>query len=237
MNKEQYLGALKKALSANRVEDIDDIISEYEEHFAHKLSDGYPEEEIAARLEKPEIIAKQFVIVPGTDPQRRKGANVFGKTGVLFLDFVMLILDAVLYAFVAVFGAAAVGVLAAGAYVVAGGGFLVLPLPVMPVAAGILVGVSLLGLSMLLAIGTVYYALFVTQINRAYFRWHRGVMTGHISPPLSTAPSLNGKLRRRLRSVALISLLVFILAIVAAFVWMSISAGSLGFWHVWHWFE
>jgi len=27
------------------------------------------------------------------------------------------------------------------------------------------------------------------------------------------------------------------LAIVAAFVWMNISAGSFEFWHVWHWFE
>ena len=236
MNKEQYLEALQKALSANRVEDIDDIISEYEEHFSRKFSDGYPEEEIAARLEKPEIIAEQFVIAPEGDAKRRKGANIFGKTGVLFLDLFMIILDAILYAFVAVFGVVAVAALAAGAYVAAGGGFIVLPLPVIPVVPGIFVGVSLLGLSTLLAIGTVYYTLFVTQINRAYFRWHRRVMTGRIGPPLSTAPSLNGKLKRRLRSIALISLLVFIVAIVIAYVWMSVSAGSFEFWHVWHWF-
>ncbi|NLT17298.1 MAG: DUF1700 domain-containing protein [Clostridiales bacterium] len=235
MNKEQYLGALKKALCANRVEDIDDIISEYDEHFARKLSDGYPEEEIAARLEKPEIIARQFVIEPGADPHRRRGANVFIKTGVIFLDIILFVLDVVLFAFIAVFGAAAAGLTAAGACVAASGGFF--PMPVMPAAARILVGVSALGLSGLVAVGTIYYALFVTQINRAYFRWHRGVMTGRISPPLSTAPRLGGKLKRRLRSVALISLLVFIAAIVAAFVLMNISAGAFEFWHVWHWFE
>ncbi|MGI5907208.1 MAG: DUF1700 domain-containing protein [Christensenellales bacterium] len=235
MNKEQYLGALRKALCAKRVEDIDEIISEYDEHFARKLSDGYSEEEIAARLEKPEIIAGQFVIEPGDDPHKRRGANVFIKTGVIFLDIILVVLDAVLYAFIAVLGAIAAGLAAAGVCVAAGGGFF--PMPVMPAAARVLVGVSALGLSGLVAVGTIYYALFVTQVNRAYFRWHRGVLTGRIGPPPSAAPRLGGKLKRRLRNFALVSLLVFIAAIVAAFVLMNITAGAFEFWHVWHWFE
>ena len=70
MNKEKYLLALRRELHNNRVEDIEDIIAEYEDHFANKISDGYSEEEIAAKLEKPEIIAKQFVIVGQQDLSR-----------------------------------------------------------------------------------------------------------------------------------------------------------------------
>ncbi|MFZ5974804.1 MAG: DUF1700 domain-containing protein [Bacillota bacterium] len=234
MNKEQYLSALRKALYANKVDDIDDIVSEYEEHFANKLSDGYPEEEIAAKLEKPEVIAKQFVPDTESDSPKRKRPNVFAIIGIVFLDIIMAILDIVLYAFVAVFGAAAVGLLAAGALVIAGG--VIFPIPVMPAMGRVFLGVSILALSLPAAIGTIYYTMFVTQLNRAYCRWHKRVMSGRVSPPVSTTPRLHGKVKRRLRNIVLISLLAFVIAFVAAYVLLTVLAGAIEFWHVWRWF-
>lgn len=236
MNKEQYLSALKRELHANKVEDIDDIVAEYEQHFAHKLSDGFTEEEIAAKLEKPEIIARQFVIGPEADTHKPKGASALAKIGAGFLDFVIILADIILYAFVAVPGAAALGLFAAGVYGIAGGAFVV-AIPAMPDVARIFLGVSLLALSLLAAIGTIYYTLFVTQLNRAYWRWHGRVMSGRVGPPLSAAPTLGGKFRRRLRTVALISLLVFVIVFAAAYVILTVSAGAVEFWHVWRWFQ
>lgn len=236
LNKEQYLGVLKKALHANRVEDIDDIVSEYEQHFAHKLSDGFSEEEIVAKLEKPEIIARQFVIGPQADTHKPRGANALTKAGAVFLDFVMVLLDIILYAFVAVLGAAVLALFAAGVYGIAGGAFIA-PIPAMPDIVRIFLGASLLALSLLAAIGTIYYTLFVTQLNRAYWHWHKRVMSGRVGPPLSAAPTLDGKFRRRLRTVALVSLLAFVLLLVAGYVILTVSAGAIEFWHVWRWFQ
>jgi TctA family transporter len=43
-------------------------------------------------------------------------------------------------------------------------------------------------------------------------------------------------LRRKVRSIGLVALLVFVISFIVGFVVLSASAGSLGFWHVWHWF-
>lgn len=233
MNREKYLSTLRKELHSNKVEDIDEIIAEYEEHFAYKIIDGYSEEEIAAKLEKPEIIAKQFVL----DTDKPKGANVFTKTGVVLLDAVMLMIDAMLYPFVIALGATAIGLFAAGIYVLIGGGIAIAPIPAMPVIGRMLIGISILALSVMTGVGTIYYTLFINQLNKAYFHWHKKVMTGRISPAYSTTPKLAGKLKRRLRSVTLISLLVFVVAFVVSYMFMAISAGAFEYWHVWHWFE
>ena len=50
-------------------------------------------------------------------------------------------------------------------------------------------------------------------------------------------PQLELKTKRRLRSVALVSLAVFaVVFILLSYVVCSLSAGSLEFWHVWGWF-
>ena len=60
MTKNEYLSELRSELKKNNVIDMEDIVSEYEQHFAFKLADGYSEEEIAAKLGVPKTIAAQF---------------------------------------------------------------------------------------------------------------------------------------------------------------------------------
>ncbi len=236
MNKQEYLDTLTKALKMNKVNEIDEILSEYEEHFAYKIADGYTEEEVCAKLEKPEVIAKQFVYDGGA-AATGKQKGIAAKAGVCLLDVIMVMLGILLYSFILVLGAAAVGLLASGIYLLVGGGIATLPLPMMSVSGRLLLGVSMIGLAVLAAAGTVYYTLFVNQLARAYRRWHKNVMTGRISPALSTSPKLSGKMKRRLRVITRVSLFVFIIAFIIAYVLMSISANSMGFWHVWHWFN
>ena len=54
------MAQLASELRKRNVADSADVVEEYEQHFAFKLSDGYSEEEIAAKLGNPVALAAQF---------------------------------------------------------------------------------------------------------------------------------------------------------------------------------
>ena len=60
MTKNEFIRRLTEARRRQNVADADDVIAEYQQHFAFKLADGYSEEEIAARLGDPAALAAQF---------------------------------------------------------------------------------------------------------------------------------------------------------------------------------
>jgi uncharacterized membrane protein len=60
MNKREYLEKLSKLLRKLPKEDRNDIISDYEEHFAIGLEKGRTEEEISKALGNPKNVAKQI---------------------------------------------------------------------------------------------------------------------------------------------------------------------------------
>ncbi len=61
MTKKQYLDALEKELRSRRVADVEEVLSDYEAHFARKAADGYSEEDIARKLGTPQDIANDFL--------------------------------------------------------------------------------------------------------------------------------------------------------------------------------
>lgn len=67
-------------MKINNIDEIEDIISEYEEHFNFKLEEGFTEEEIAKKLSSPKEIAKEYV--PKAEPVNKfqKGTIVTGLT-------------------------------------------------------------------------------------------------------------------------------------------------------------
>ena len=73
-DKSEFLLQLKNELK-NNISDTDDILSEYEQHFAFKCADGFSEEEIAAKLGDPAELASQFT--PNTSQKilRKKDCN------------------------------------------------------------------------------------------------------------------------------------------------------------------
>ena len=72
MTKLEYLTALQTELRKKNVVDVDDIVTEYEQHFLFKLADGYSEEEIAAKLGAPEQIAVQFAGAAGRKEKEKR---------------------------------------------------------------------------------------------------------------------------------------------------------------------
>ena len=60
MKKTEFLNKLREELKKRNVADAADILEEYEQHFDLKLADGFFEEEIAARLGDPAMLAAQF---------------------------------------------------------------------------------------------------------------------------------------------------------------------------------
>ena len=89
MTKQEYLDTLTKALKTNKVKEIDEIVSEYEDHFAFKIADGYSEEEVAAKLEKPEIIAAQFVYDDSASSMisKRRGGSITYENRSMFAGY------------------------------------------------------------------------------------------------------------------------------------------------------
>lgn len=70
MTKQEYLNELKSELIKQGVEDTEEVLTEYEQHFLFKLADGFPEEEIAAKLGAPGTIAAQFAGIPSKKKQK-----------------------------------------------------------------------------------------------------------------------------------------------------------------------
>lgn len=64
MTKLEFMNQLASELHKRNITDAADVLEEYEQHFAFELSDGYSEEEIAARLGSPADLAAQFEPAP-----------------------------------------------------------------------------------------------------------------------------------------------------------------------------
>lgn len=231
MTKAEYLERLGKALEG-RVDDLDEILAEYEEHFARKLADGYCETEVVARLESPEILASQFA-EDSEKPVKRK--RVLAGIGISLLSPFALVFIAALAVFVVIVGGAALAFLALGFCLATG----IDPtglIPAMPYMGSLLLGLSSLALALLSALGTVYSGLYLGQLWKAYFRWARNHLLASARPPLPINPQLQAATRRKFRTTILVALAVMGVSFVAGFAVMAVNAGSPGFWHVWHWF-
>lgn len=77
----EFMPQLERALKKHGAADFEDIMEEYEQHFAFKLADGYSEEEIAAKLGAPEELAQQFAPAAQKKPGAGRFFTVFGCAG------------------------------------------------------------------------------------------------------------------------------------------------------------
>lgn len=60
MTKNEFQASFQNELQKRHIPDWEDVVSEYEQHFALKQADGFSEEEIAAKLGAPAELAAQF---------------------------------------------------------------------------------------------------------------------------------------------------------------------------------
>ena len=234
MTKQDYLTALKQELNKNAVADAEDIVSEYEQHFAFKLADGFTEEEIAAKLGAPAQIALQFAGLPKS--HKRKG----GKKTLLVLwltimgIFEVLLYGAFLYFIVGLFIGSLVPV-ALGVEFIAGLNFMNI-LPPMPYGAAIVCGISLIALGVMIFLFDVYCFAMLRQMVRASLRWRRNMMREEALPLLPLSPQFAPKTRRALRGILLWAVLIFAVTFIAGFAILALYTHSWGFWHALGWF-
>lgn len=237
MNKKQYLEALEKELRQNGVTDADDVLADYEAHFARKLQDGYTEEEIAHRLGNPKEIAADFL--PGSGESGKaaaSGSRGLARFALCLLDPFAFLFFLLLFIWAVAIMAGSLGIFALGGYIGLGMTWLSF-IPVLPAAGGILMGLCIIAFSVLLFTGSVWFFMLAGQMTRAYRRWHGNRWHARHELALPVMPQVTGRKRRIMRRVVLVTLICFVLLCIASFGVLSIQAGTPGFWHYWHWFD
>ena len=224
-------------LHKRNVSDAADVVEEYEQHFAFKLEDGYPEEEIAAKLGDPIALAAQFGEA-GT-PGKSGGGKQFVVAGLCLVDVVAGLFFLLLAAWGIVMAAAALAFAVLAVCLVGGWnpGNLI---PAIPYGCGFMLALSLVPLSVLFGTGCFYYATFLRRLVRAFSRFQHNTLAAVSSkavlPVLGISPRFSAGTKRSLQTVALMGLVLFASCFVISYVVCSLSADSMQFWHVWGWF-
>ena len=233
MTKQEYLDELRKELKNNNVDEIEDIISEYSEHFDFKLEEGFTEEEIAKKLSSPKEIAKEYMPKPEPVNKFEKGIKV---TGLTFLSIPLGMIYALIWASVAVLGAFALTSLVTGFCLITTINIAGL-IPYIPYFPALLIGIACFGLAVLSAVGTFYMFMYVKQWGKIYIRWCKNIANNSQYPSLSKHPKISKKLASRLKLVAVVGLVCFITAFVVGYISMCIASNSFQPWHAWNWFN
>lgn len=232
MNKTEFLRSLKSELEKNRVTDIEDILADFEDHFANRLEEGISEEEISRKIGSPEDIARDFA----NPPEARKGsARFFAGLGLGFLDLFAVPFFLTLVLCVLVLAIFAVACIVLGLFLIGSWNFQGW-IPPMPTASAVIMGISCLSLAIVSAIGTLSLWLYVRQWIRAFFRWHGNVLSRSPRPSLGKHPRISKRTASRLKFWNTVALILFVVSFTAGYVVSAILAGSPGFWHVWGWF-
>ena len=179
------------------------------------MADGYSEEEIAAKLGDPVLLAAQFGETGAS--KQKGGSKPFVVAGLCIVDL---------------FAGLAASLL--------GGTNIYSLIPSMPYWCGAILALAFAALTVLSVIGCIYYGAFLRQLVRSFGRFQHNALASSSGeatlPALAINPQFSAKTKRRLRSVALIALALFAACFVLSYVVCSLSAGSLEFWHTWGWF-
>lgn len=239
MTKNEFLVSFQKELQKRHIPDWEEVLSEYEQHFALKQADGFTEEEIAAKLGAPAELAAQFEAADEGDKTASRPAAHLIRFGVGAMDVLAALGLIVLAAWLAVMAAFTAVCTVVGVCLLAGGNIAGL-LPAMPRLCAVLGGLMLLALCGLSAVGTVYYAAFLRQLCRAYGRQRSNALAAARNraglPSLPLHPQIKKECRLRLRSASVVLVILFVLFLAACVIASAVSAGSLEFWHAWGWF-
>lgn len=185
MKRNEFIKRLKAGLNGMPQDDIDEIVADYEEHFAAGLADGRSEEEVASALGNPSRLARELRFEAGfrnweagRSPSSAWSA-ILAFMGLATID-ILILLPIVLPVIGVVFGlfVAVVAVFIAGGFVmIAGpfsgfpGGFLVailagLGLMSASVAAGALLTlVSIWIINALMWFGRLHYRVIEPAIH------------------------------------------------------------------------
>jgi len=188
MNKKEFLGRLSELIKDIPGEEKKDILFDYEEHFRIGLEKGRKEEEIAASLGDPKVIAKQSraSCILREAEKTTSASNImraiFAAVGLGFFNLVIVLGPAIgLIGILVALFAAAFAITVSGAAVSLG----TLLGPVfawnvyIPFAAvvSIPLGIGLTALGLLSIIGTFYLTKFSYKLSISYLKMNLQIIT------------------------------------------------------------
>ena len=237
MTKQEFIFILSQELEKNHMADTADIVEEYEQHFAFKLADGYAEEEIAAKLGNPKDIAAQYDSAP---KESAGGKKIITYIGLGVADFFFAIIFILLYAWEIVMGALTIAFTALSVCLIGEIGTPIFNILKMPYHCAIILGIAFAALAVLSAVGTICFFGFIKQLMRSFGRYRKNAIAAAEGkatlPSLPSHPQFAGKTKRILRTIVMISAIIFAVCFITEFVTCVITAGSIEFWHTWGWF-
>jgi len=188
MNKEEFLGKLSELIKDIPEEEKKDILFDYEEHFRIGLEKGRKEEEIAASLGDPKVIAKQSrASCILREAEKTTSVNnivraIFAAVGLGFFNLVIVLGPAIgLIGILVALFAASFAITVSGATVLFG--TILGPLFVFDVyipltsTVSIPLGIGLTSLGLLFIIGVSYLAKFFYKLSIGYLKMNLQIIT------------------------------------------------------------
>lgn len=234
MTKQDYLNELKTQLNQKAVVDAEEILSEYEQHFLFKLTDGFSEEEISQKLGSPEQIAIQYAGLTSTEEKRRTKKPFLVLWLTVIGVFEVMLYGAFLFFSVALVCASLVPFIL-GFELIAGMNVMNI-LPPMPYGGAVVFGIMLLSAGVILVIAAIFCFAYLRQMVRASLRWRKSLLRDEPLPPLPMNPQFSAKGRRIMRGMFLWAVLIFGCTFVLGYSILAIYTHSLSFWHALGWF-
>lgn len=238
MNRSEFLEKLSAQLKHRNISDAEDIMEEYRQHFAFKLAEGHTEEEIAAKLGDPKIIAAQY---ESGSPESKRSNRAAALIGLGLADFGFGLLCLLLYAWGLVIGCFALssGLLSLG-LIFDLGRFEHFYLPEMPYHCALVFGLAFAALTYLVSIGTTAFFRLVSRFVRSFCRFRRRVLSPDSgrsrSEPSPLCQDSPAKPRIKRRRSCIFAAVIFSLCLTAGFILCVVSSGHIEFWHAWGWF-
>ncbi|MFL0248353.1 DUF1700 domain-containing protein [Candidatus Clostridium stratigraminis] len=238
MNKQRFLDILSKDLERINVDEIDDIIEQYNEHFLRKMADGLSEEEIVSKLGKPEDVAMQYESNTDTTTGKQ-GNNILLTIGIGFADIWIVSFFAIIFVWDLVLVVLTIAFVSLGICLVVAPGFITgtAVIPYIPYLPGAITGIASIALGVISAVLTINCYMLAVKLGTAWLRWQKNVLSGKRNIPYSVFPLFKNNFKYKLRKVIIVSLAVFGVLFVIGFISMVLCSGRFEFWHAWRWFN
>jgi uncharacterized membrane protein len=231
MNKKLFLTRLTLGLKAMGIEDVSDIIKDYEGHFLRESEKGKTEAEIARELGDLDQILKDYeteeVIAPSKKPTRKLSQWEI----MIILDVSMALLWITLYSIIFSVFMAGIAFVLLGIYYVLQITFISV-FPVLPtISLSILYGVSFIAIGLFQMNLAFRSASLSHRATKRYVVWHKSQTSG-IQVPFDSV-----KKSKKTIAVPFFLGTVALILMVATYVLSAMAAESVEFWHIWGWFQ
>ena len=183
MNREEYLRILKSSLHNLPTSEIEDILSDYEEHFNIGISKGKSEEEISKELGSPRDIANNYKTVYkpnfNQDNYNTNTNNDNTRKVLIGIFLIFFNLVVVLGPYLAILGVLFASYVSSGSFIFAGIALLfgspfifLTPIPSPHILTSISFGVGLIGLGILGIILSIYLTKQLYKLTFRYINWN-----------------------------------------------------------------